>query len=209
MDHQEATDTLAAERYLLGEMEGAERDAFEAHFFDCAYCADDVRDAALMKDGVRTGLMNGKRRTSVRQMGWRPAIAIPWAAAATLAIIAGYESVHTRGTADGNAPIALTPVTLRPETRGQDPVVSPNQGGAVTLAVALQSTYSGSIQYELRRGDRTIAAAEVAAPAAGAPLLLLIPSSLLNSAGQYEVVVKDPRSTALTSEEYRFRVESR
>jgi len=53
MTHDEATDSMAAERYILGELEPSERDAFEDHFFECDICADDVRDEAAIGDGVR------------------------------------------------------------------------------------------------------------------------------------------------------------
>jgi hypothetical protein len=209
MDHREAIDTLAAERYVLGDMTSGERDAYEAHFFSCPECADDVKSGALMKDGVREGLIDGKRMSVRRGVTWRPAVAIPWAAAATLAVIAGYESVPTRSSVDSGAPIALAPVTLRPETRGQDPIVSAGPGGAVTLAIPLHGSYQQSVSYELRSDARTIASAEVTSPSPGAPLLLLIPSGLLSAGGHYILVVKDPRSRDLTSEEYRFTVESR
>lgn len=211
MDHQTAIDTLASERYLLGEMDGGERDAFEEHYFACSDCADAVRTGGRMSDGVRAGLLGAKQASPPgRRLLWRPAIAIPWAAAATLAIVAGYESVHT-GTHSGiSEPLALAPVTVRPATRGEEPVVAAGPGGAVTLAVPLSGTYEGGVRYELRRGDnKTIATAEAPAPPAGMPLLLMIPSGVLNAGDRCVLVVKNPRSADLTSEEYRFRVESR
>lgn len=45
MDHSQAMSTHAAERYALGEMDEAERDAFEAHFFECPECAEEVKVA--------------------------------------------------------------------------------------------------------------------------------------------------------------------
>jgi hypothetical protein len=54
MEHAEAVAASTTERYLLNELVDAERDAFEAHFFDCAICAEDVRDGArLMAAGRR------------------------------------------------------------------------------------------------------------------------------------------------------------
>ena len=55
MTHQEAIDTLAAERYLLDEMPADERSAFEEHFFDCEVCADDMRSAAALLQGTKAG----------------------------------------------------------------------------------------------------------------------------------------------------------
>src|SRR3954454_14195008 len=109
MEHQDAVATLASERYLLGEMTDVERDSFEDHFFSCAECADDVRAAAAMKDGVRHGLAAAKV-VPIRR-AWRPAIAIPWAAAATLALVAGYQSVRIPIAGPGafDSPLALAP----------------------------------------------------------------------------------------------------
>lgn len=42
MEHEQAVRTQAVERYLLGELSEKERDAFEAHYFDCKACYDQV-----------------------------------------------------------------------------------------------------------------------------------------------------------------------
>ena len=42
MDHIEAVNNQAVERYLLGQMPDAEIDAFEKHFFECGSCAEEV-----------------------------------------------------------------------------------------------------------------------------------------------------------------------
>jgi Putative zinc-finger len=46
MDHQQATQRTAVEKYLLDELTGEERDQFEEHFFDCQECATDLRATA-------------------------------------------------------------------------------------------------------------------------------------------------------------------
>src|SRR5260370_9373991 len=43
MSHDQAVSSHAPERYLLGELDPAERDAFEGHYFDCAACFDGVK----------------------------------------------------------------------------------------------------------------------------------------------------------------------
>ena len=52
-EHLAAVDSQAAERYILDELEPAERDAFEEHFFDCIQCSSDVRDEMKIAAGVR------------------------------------------------------------------------------------------------------------------------------------------------------------
>jgi hypothetical protein len=56
MNHEEAKKSMAAEAYVLDDLEPAEREAFEEHFFDCTDCTADVRDAAKVADGVRTAV---------------------------------------------------------------------------------------------------------------------------------------------------------
>src|SRR5262245_2814784 len=137
MEHQEAVATLAAERYLLGDMTSAERESFEAHFFECGECAADVHTGAVMREGVRSGLVKDLPAVEpARRFSWRPAILLPWAAAASFALLAGYQTLRpAAGPALG--PLALAPVTLRPATRGEAPRVTPGPGGIVTLAVDL------------------------------------------------------------------------
>jgi len=76
MTHDEAKKSMAAEAYVLDDLEAAERNAFEEHFFDCTDCTIDVLDAATIADGVRTGNV-------VRFRGYSR-----WAAAAAAAAVA-------------------------------------------------------------------------------------------------------------------------
>ncbi len=43
IDHQQAVNNMMAERYLLGELNQGEREAFEEHFFGCSECFDQVK----------------------------------------------------------------------------------------------------------------------------------------------------------------------
>src|SRR5262245_43522442 len=43
MSHDQAVSSHAPERYLLGELDAAERDAFEGHYFDCNACFDEIK----------------------------------------------------------------------------------------------------------------------------------------------------------------------
>jgi hypothetical protein len=50
--HQEAEASMAAERYVLGELHDSELEQFEEHFFSCPACAQDVRDLAAITEGA-------------------------------------------------------------------------------------------------------------------------------------------------------------
>jgi hypothetical protein len=216
MDHLRAVTTLATERYILGEMTDEERESFEEHYFSCPECADDVRAAAIMGDGVRGGLARGatagEHRTvwplPSQRRGWRPSIALPWAAAAALAIAVGYQTIAGPLVRGRSTPLPLTPSTLRPASRGQEPVVSPGPGGVVTLAVDLGSgQFDRHIQYELRQADGgLIASGDAPAPDPGAPLLLMLPGAMLNASGHYVLTLRNPGLPGLTPEDYRFTV---
>ncbi len=134
MDHLQAVNTLAAERYLLDEMTDAERDEFEGHFFSCRDCAEDLRDGAIMVDGARSGLIGSVARAAappklpspfIARPRWRPSVMLPWAAAASFALATGYLALQI----PRPGPLVLTPATLRPATRGQEAIVSPGAGG--------------------------------------------------------------------------------
>ncbi|HUR82586.1 MAG TPA: hypothetical protein VM733_17615 [Thermoanaerobaculia bacterium] len=53
MDHNEALQSNASDRYALNLLTAAEADAFEEHYFDCATCAEDVRLGMSLMDGGR------------------------------------------------------------------------------------------------------------------------------------------------------------
>lgn len=57
MNHQEAMQAKTLERYLLGELDEAERAAFEEHYFSCAACAEEVVAAAKFLDHAKQPLM--------------------------------------------------------------------------------------------------------------------------------------------------------
>src|SRR6185369_6283770 len=100
MDHRHAVETLAMERYLLDEMTGQERDAFEEHFFSCAECAEDARAAGALRDAVAAGTGAPVARRSGASVVSMPVrsrrlatVVLPWAVAASLAVVAGYQAL--------------------------------------------------------------------------------------------------------------------
>lgn len=59
MEHQTAVELRFAERYLLGELSPDEAAAFEAHYFECARCADEVRQGAHLVANLKAVLQEG------------------------------------------------------------------------------------------------------------------------------------------------------
>jgi hypothetical protein len=61
MEHQEAIQLKAAERYLLGELSGDLREQFEEHYFTCTDCSRDVEAGAVFVDSARQILGHEER----------------------------------------------------------------------------------------------------------------------------------------------------
>jgi hypothetical protein len=90
MEHAEAIETMAAERYVLGEMTPEDRDAFEEHFFDCAACATEVRDGEKIRAAIRT-------QKAAEPRPWRRSTREWLTAAAIVGVLAGVPAVQNVG----------------------------------------------------------------------------------------------------------------
>ena len=121
MNHSEAIEQMAAEKYLLDELTPDLRDAFEEHMFDCPECAFDIRAAASFVSEAKVQLPgiaaaerapfpeatkaekdrppNGQPVKRRDWMGWlRPLFASPLIAGpvfAALLIVVGYQNLIT------------------------------------------------------------------------------------------------------------------
>lgn len=120
MNHNDALQTFAAEKYLLNELSGAERDEFEEHFFECAECAMDVRSGDAFIGQARRELRTAAQRAAAAPR--RPffsVFALPLAGVlmAGMAVVVVYQNAVTlpalRGElAAANAPAALPTTSL-------------------------------------------------------------------------------------------------
>lgn len=199
MTHEQAVETMAAERYWLGEMTEAEQQAFEAHYFDCAECADGVRADLRMTDGVRAAGAEARAASPAapaRIAGrWKPAL-IPLAAAAVLTLVVGYQNaVVIPNLRAGQGSQAVTPVVLRAASRGETPeVILPSPSGQGTIALSLDVNLSPSpadVVYDLKsQTGASVATGTAHVPPAGVPLLILVSGSAL-SAGPYTLSLRD------------------
>lgn len=106
MDHAQAVQQKATERYLLNELDAEQRDQFEEHMFDCQECAVDVRAAAMFVEqtklvlgeaplpAVAKTLSQEKARPERSWFAWfRPAFAVP--VLALLLAVIGYQNFVT------------------------------------------------------------------------------------------------------------------
>jgi hypothetical protein len=85
MDHREATELGAVEKYLLNELLPHQRAEFEEHYFGCQECAADLRATAEFLDIARKELQRGSigsTATKPPRRSWlelllRPAVLTP------------------------------------------------------------------------------------------------------------------------------------
>lgn len=217
MTHQQALDGLASERYLLDEMTEVERFEFEEHYFDCAECAEDVRlgdiigqEARRVGPAMAAAPQAGRPAAVLTSPKWwrRPMTAAPWAVAATLALVVGYQSLVTvPGLRDAGGSQSIEPVMLRGATRGAGTTVTvaPGQRFVALSAELLTPPQSSSLTYEILDANRaTVASGRASVPSAGAPLTLLVPADELQ-AGRFTLTLRDGDQKTVIGE-YEFEV---
>lgn len=225
MTHQQAVQKHAAERYLLDEMPELERYAFEAHYFECAECADSVRTGALMQDGIREGLLPGTRAEALAPVAVEPSAAglqpsssplrtwLPWAVAAMLTLGIGYQTVWMVPNLRNQVlrTQALAPVMLRSATRGAEPSIPRPTNGVLALALDVAGVPAGApMTYDLRAADgRSVASGTAVAPSSGTPLLVLMPGAAVGVPGSYTLSVRSADDPGSLPVDYRFTITDR
>jgi len=166
MDHSEAVEQMAAERYLLNELAPELRDAFEEHVFDCQECAFDLRAGAAFIDEARIQLPELATPSAAESQPdpakhavkkpkwffwWQPAFAAP--AFAALLLVIGYQNLATIPSLRSAAtqPRLLPWVSLHAGTRGSAhiPVAADPKQGAVILIDLPQDTSYATYAFDL------------------------------------------------------------
>lgn len=101
MDHMTAIENHTAERYLMGDLNEEDRDAYEEHFFSCAACAEEIKSASafiesarrLVQDELRAQAYGAEYRQAKRRswLNWGSLLQpIPAAACALLLMVGGF-----------------------------------------------------------------------------------------------------------------------
>jgi len=150
MNHSEAVEQMASERYLLNELTPDARDAFEEHAFDCTECALDLRAGAvfvreakvqlpkLVASQTRNAMAKSREKRNFWFSLWRPAFAAP--AFAGLLIVVGYQNFVTFPALrqSANEPRLAPLAPLRAATRGASlPTFTADRAHGVALPVDL------------------------------------------------------------------------
>ncbi|HXB74555.1 MAG TPA: zf-HC2 domain-containing protein [Candidatus Acidoferrales bacterium] len=205
MKHKEAAATMAAERYVLGELHDTELEQFEEHFFSCPECAEDVRDLSDLTAGARELLQQPrnaeppKQRAAAPATGWRwpwprlsPSFAWGGAMAAVtlVAVTTGYQAAHLSGLV---RPQAVASFLLKPAARGEEAPAASIQvrkSGSFFILETYLPGFTGDLQWELRRAgsEKVIDQQTAPAPNKNITFKFLLPSSM--APGEYTLTVR-------------------
>ena len=204
MDHKEAVELQAAEKYVLGELSQGQRDEYEDHYIDCPECAKEVHAAVAFADTAREVFREEKQaarsNTADRERGgwfgaWlRPVIAVP--AFAVLLVALGYESLvsvpHWRNRAMQAAASGVMPTysLIEANVRGSElPTfrVKPNEVFGLFVDVPVDKAYSF---YVLRLEGPTGQTTNLSTvPYAEAQKTLVAKVNPREQSGAYQIVV--------------------
>lgn len=214
MEHDDATRTQAAERYLLGEMSPDEREVYEDHYFSCEACGEELSATVAFVDNARAalaqpfGIATADRDDKTRLRGrasegvWRRLLAasqglVPVLGLAVVLLVAvvGYQRLAIisdlrEQLAERDAPQAVPTVALRSAARGRGAslLVKPTDTLAVLQADVLPENIVKSYTAVLVAADgREQFRTSVIAPEIGMPVTLLVPVRELAS-GDYTLI---------------------
>jgi hypothetical protein len=120
MNHQDALQEMAVERYLLGELSGASLERFEEHLFECQECAMDVKTGVTFIDAAQTELNLPRRVAAPRVENaskWTSCFTNPWILIPTLAaclLVLSFQTFILQPRLNLEIARAQTPAVLNP-----------------------------------------------------------------------------------------------
>jgi hypothetical protein len=117
MDHNQAVQTQASMRYILGELTTAERDEFEEHYADCSRCMSELEMTEAFAANARKVFRDGavaEENSWFAWLGWRPFPTLALSAALNLVLVAGLgvELFRGRPPAPALSPKAIAPASV-------------------------------------------------------------------------------------------------
>src|SRR5579863_3574933 len=202
MDHLDADNTKAVERYMLGDLSVSEVEEFERHFFDCPQCSEELRALTIFQENARAVFVE-QDLAPIPASVHAPESAAGWwrgfsplffnrsfamaLGALIIGIFAGYMTFTMR---EGGVQ-EVTPFPLHAEARGEETVVSPSAGSKFYMVYfdnnwdGDYTSYRGSVRDESGAEKLTLS---VTPRAAGKAIDMLIRTNTLPS-GKYVLVM--------------------
>ena len=212
MDHLDAAQNKAVERYMLGDLTASEVEEFERHFFDCPQCSEELR-ALIYVSGECSGLLFGSSRDPAPVPA---AVTVPksaggwWAGfsplrlsmgmalgALVVGLFAGFVAFRSK---DSVLAVSAYPC-VRASPRGEETVVAPAAGSKFYM-LYLDHTWDGDYPHPravlLDEAGTEKFAVPVRVGVDGDAVHVLVPTRQL-SAGKYVLVMKsgDDRDSEL------------
>ncbi len=197
MNHTEAVQTQAVEKYLLGEFSIAQQDEFAEHYFGCAECASDLRLTSLFLETTRDVLGQQPQTVGAKpakwwNLQWLPASYALAASIVFLAILLYQNTVMIPHLRNSAAPQALASISLANlGSRGAaETAIHPPQGSPYILLLDMPNREQSS-DYRCdilnQRGDKVVSV-DVPEALADRTVPILVPASGL-APGSYTLVV--------------------
>jgi hypothetical protein len=221
MDHQEAVLGRAAERYLLGELAGSEREAFEEHYFVCAECADALSDGAKLAENARAVFRERellKREASAgiwwQLKSWISAHPmLPVAASVALILFTAYlEFVKVprlrNQLASATSPQPVLAFALHAASRGAaQTIVVPKGAKFYTIFVDLPEAHAPAFVCEIRNASGNVRALLGVPKSETSDTLNLLLEASRTPPGQYTLVVRTREARSSEIGRYNFTLE--
>jgi anti-sigma factor RsiW len=114
MNHTDALQTFAAEKYLLNELPAPLRDEFEDHIFECQECAMDVRAGMAFIGQASTELQCAPQSAAAKRRSFFSILVLPLAGAlvTAMAAVVVYQNAVTLPRLRTEVAVASAPAAL-------------------------------------------------------------------------------------------------
>jgi hypothetical protein len=198
MDHNEALQSQACEKYLLGELSPALRDAYEEHYFSCRECALELHTAADFLGASREIFAQTPAASPAQQLiptrrwfAWlKPVFALP--AFAVLLLFIGYQNFVTIPEYKQAVAPRVLPMhsLIAGNTRGREGLVfsaTPNEPIGLYIDVPADAAYATYLlRLEDPTGKSSLLRSVSSDQAQNTQVVILSPDS---RAGKYTIVI--------------------
>lgn len=197
IDHQEAVKNLMAERYLLGELNAVEREAYEEHLFSCDSCFEQVKAGTEFVGHLRRmGAEEAAVQPSWKQLvhrAFRPSPALAFAI--MFFCVAGISVRQAVVIHQMKAPESVTVVTVPPAARAsENPLTAPRQGNFELRAVFQPKPKLQSYRARVvSASGKEVASVAIKSPETGELQLRLNADSFMD--GDYILIVQATEQT--------------